>query len=301
MINESGQPDLMSDQSKGRIKNISAVVLTKNEEAGIAFTLSKLTDFEEVVVVDSFSDDKTIAICDSMGIRVVNFAWNRTYPKKKQWSLENSGIKNTWVLLLDADEYPSETLLEELKVLDRNIDFSKFGAYDINLSYRFMGSFLKHGHIVTKRSLVNVDFCAFPVVGDLNAPGIREVEGHYQPQSVLPVGKLKSKLFHDDKDPISSWFERHNRYSDWEAYLYLNGDLRQEVAKHRTFKGLLFARMPLKPLMFFIYSYILKFGFLDGLAGLYYATALTFYYWQIGVKVRENQLRAVVCQPQQTN
>jgi hypothetical protein len=126
-----------------------------------------------------------------------------------------------------------------------------------------------------------------PVVDDLNAPGIREVEGHYQPQANGTIGRLTGLLFHDDVDPVSSWFDRHNRYSDWEAYLRLNTEARREIASKRTAKGSFFDRVPFKPVVFFAYSYILRAGFRDGRAGLDYALALSMYYWQIEVKTRE--------------
>ena len=125
------------------------------------------------------------------------------------------------------------------------------------------------------------------MIDDLNAPGIREVEGHYQPETSWPIGKLRARIVHDDRDPVTSWFARHNRYSDWEAYLRTNPALRDEVASKRTAKGRLFDAIPLKPLLFFGYAYIARAGFLDGRAGFDYATALATYYWQIGVKTRE--------------
>ncbi|WP_081318179.1 glycosyltransferase family 2 protein [Microbacterium testaceum] len=269
------------------ITRISAIVLTKNEEEGLAATLRQLTCFEDLIVVDSNSDDETVSIAQSHGARVVNFTWDGQYPKKKQWSLENAGAKNKWVLLLDADEYPSSQLLAELGQLDETIEDNQNGAYDIHLSYRFAGKLLKHGHVVTKRSLLRADRAWFPEVDDLDAPGIREVEGHYQPESSAAIGHLKSRLVHDDRDPVSSWFARHNRYSDWEAHLRMNKKLREDIAAKRTWKGRVFEKVPFKPLAFFVYSYFVRRGFLDGRAGFDYSFALTAYYWQIGVKFRE--------------
>jgi hypothetical protein len=134
---------------------------------------------------------------------------------------------------------------------------------------------------------LHVDRSAFPVVNDLGAPGIREVEGHYQPETTWPVGRLQHRIVHDARDPVSSWFARHNRYSDWEAHLRQNEVLRREVASKRTAKGRIFDAVPLKPLFFFCYAYGARAGFLDGRAGFDYAVALSTYYWQIGVKTRE--------------
>ncbi len=270
-----------------RISKISVVVLTKNEEAGLGNTLDRLTAFDDLIVVDSHSDDRTVEIATAHGARVVEFDWNGRYPKKKQWALENAGAVNHWVLLLDADEFPSPALVRELGELESSLDVSGHAAYDINLLYRFGGRYLRHGHVVTKRSLLNVRHARFPEVNDLEAPGIREVEGHYQPESDGTVGKLKGRIVHDDRDPVSSWFARHNRYSDWEAHLRTAPAARREIASKRTTKGRIFDAVPFKPALFFAYAYVAKAGFLDGRAGFDYAMALSMYYWQIGVKHRE--------------
>lgn len=269
------------------IAGISVIVLTKNEEEGLGTTLANLSEFEEVIVVDSASEDRTVEIAEAHGARVVDFAWNGEYPKKKQWSLDNAGARNPWVLLLDADEYPSPALIRELKVLAPTLETSQNGAFDIHLLYRFGGKLLRHGHVVTKRSLLHTSRARFPEVNDLSAPGIREVEGHYQPETTAPIGHLTHRIIHDDRDPVSSWFARHNRYSDWEAHLRMHSALRAEIASKRTTKGRIFDAIPFKPALFFMYAYVARGGFLDGRAGFDYATALAMYYWQIGVKYRE--------------
>jgi glycosyltransferase involved in cell wall biosynthesis len=266
---------------------VSVIVLTKNEEAGIALTLSKLRDFEEVIVVDSHSTDSTVEIARSRGARIVEFTWNGEYPKKKQWSLDNAGALNKWVLLLDADEYPSPELVDEISAL--HLGSEGVAAYNIPLAYRFGGRILRFGHRVTKRSLLDIDRVRFPNVNDLAAPGIREVEGHYQPQSSARIATLRSRIVHDDRDPISTWFSRHNRYSDWEAHLRMDRTARSDIASKRSTMGSLFDRVPAKPLAFFVYSYLARGGVFDGRAGFDYAFALSAYYWQIGVKYRELQ------------
>lgn len=265
---------------------ICAIVLTKNEETQIGSTLSRLRDFAEVTVVDSHSEDRTLEIAREHGAATLQFTWDGAYPKKKQWALENVSTDLEWVLLLDADETPTDELMIELA---RVIDSAPgtVAAYDIPLNYRFGGTVLRHGHRVTKRSLLRVDHCRFPDVGDHDAPGIREVEGHYQPEVDGDVGRLEAAILHDDRDPVASWFDRHNRYSDWEAHLRLRRDLRTAVASRRSRQGRLFDKVPCKPAAFFVYSYFVRRGFLDGRAGFDYAFALSSYYWQIGVKTRE--------------
>lgn len=270
---------------------ITVLVQTKNEEVGIAACLAGLGSFDEVIVVDSDSTDRTKEIARDVGAKVINFTWNGQYPKKKQWQLDNLETRNDWVLFLDADERPQPDLLAELTSLFSRP--SEHVAFDIDLDYVFAGKILRHGHRVTKRCLVRAGHVAFPVMDDLGAPGMGELEGHYQPVAEGTVGKLRGRILHNDLDPVSSWFARHNKYSDWEAHLRLNEALRRDIASRRTLKGKLFDSVPFKPLAFFAYAYLGRGGFLDGRAGLDYAVALATYYWQIGLKSRELERSAV--------
>lgn len=270
---------------------ITVLVQTKNEAVGIGACLSGLTDFSEVIVVDSQSDDGTQEIARSMGAKVVPFEWNGSYPKKKQWQLDTVETRHQWVLFMDADETPSAALIDELRQMFAENRVADFVAFDIDLDYVFAGRKLRFGHRVTKRALVRKGAVEFPVVDDLNAPGMGELEGHYQPLVRGSAGRLAGRILHNDLDPVSSWFARHNRYSDWEAYLRTS-DAQRAVRRNRTLKGRLFDRVPGKPLLFFIYAYFLRGGILDGRAGFDYAFALSSYYWQIGLKVRERSRTA---------
>lgn len=269
--------------------SITVLVQTKNEEVGIAQCLSSLNDFDEVIVVDSNSSDATPFIAQSLNVPVINFTWNQSYPKKKQWQLENVETRNEWILFLDADEFPTPALLASLRRAEEEMRLNKYAAYDIELDYVFSGEVLRHGHRVIKRALVNRQLVRFPVIDDLEAPGMGELEGHYQPETVGPVGHLSGRIRHDDQDPVRTWFERHNRYSDWEAFLRTRPGVQKSTRERRSLQGRLFDLAPFKPLVFFTYSYIWKRGFLDGRAGFDYAFALSCYYWQIGLKVRERK------------
>ena len=270
---------------------VTVLVQTKNEQTGISKCLEGLLDFDEVIVVDSESTDQTKEIANQMGIKTVNFVWNHKYPKKKQWQLDELETKHNWILFMDADEVPTPELINELQRTDFN-GSTNTAAYDICLDYVFAGRKLKHGHRVVKRALVNRRRVEFPVINDLDAPGMGELEGHYQPVAHGLVVRTLGRILHDDQDPIRTWFDRHNRYSDWEAYLRTKSGLRKEAGLRRSTQGRLFDRTPFKPLVFFIYSYIAKQGIRDGRAGFDYAFALSSYYWQIELKVRERNQRS---------
>lgn len=269
---------------------ITVLVQTKNEEIGIAACISALSSFDEIIVVDSDSIDGTKEIALAHGAKVVNFTWNGRYPKKKQWQIDTLETKHDWILFLDADESPSRDLVNELRELQElwnDNHNSDIVAFDILLDYVFSGRLLRHGHRVKKRVLLKRSQVSFPVVDDLDLPGMGELEGHYQPRAHGLVAQLKSTIVHNDLDPVRTWFDRHNRYSDWEAGLRVRSDARSKVAAAKTAKGRFFDHMPFKPIVFFIYAYLLRAGFIDGRAGLDYALALSTYYWQIALKVRE--------------
>jgi glycosyltransferase involved in cell wall biosynthesis len=264
---------------------IVVVIPTKNEEANIETTVkSVLDDFEAVVVVDSASTDRTVEIASGLGAEVASYVWDGRYPKKKQWCLDRIRTDIRWVLFLDGDEVPGPGLVDELRsVFSRPVDVA---AFDIPLSYYFAGRPLRHGYTVVKRSLLDRERSSYPTVDDLDAPGMGEQEGHYQPLAA-PVGALSARIEHRDLDPVRSWFQRHNRYSDWEAWLALHPDVEAQVRALKSRQGQLFAMVPFKPALFFLYAYVYRRGFLDGRSGLDYALALSFYRWQIALKVRE--------------
>jgi len=267
---------------------ITCVILTKNEEPAIRDCLESVNFCQQIVVFDSNSTDKTSDIVFENGSQLINFTWNGSYPKKKQWALQHPSILNDWVLMLDADERVSNKLRDSITEFFAS-GKSSHAAFDVEISYTFANKLLKHGHRVSKRILLDKRKCAFPILNDLNVKNMWEVEGHYQPIVNGSLGQLTGKLIHADPDSMFDYFSRHNRYSDWEAHIRVNNDDRVIVRRAKSFHGRIFDRMPGKPLVFFIYSFFIRLGFLDGKAGFNYALALAFYYWQISLKVDEGK------------
>ena len=266
-------------------KRVTACILTKNEEAAITTCVhAAKAASDQVLVFDSSSTDRTVELAEGAGARIVPFVWDGRYPKKKQWALSHPLIENDWVLLLDADELVPQELAREIDELTNRDDLA---GVEIGLTYVWQGVPLRHGHRVYKRCLTRRSASQYPEVGDLDAPGIGEVEGHYQPEVVGAVVRARTRLIHDDPDPLSSWISRHNRYSDWEAHLRTTTEVRRKVRASRSAQGKLFDELPFKQAVFFAYSYLVRLGFLDGRRGFDYAFALAWYYWLIGAKTRE--------------
>lgn len=269
---------------------ISAYILAKNEALSIEACLDSVAKFQTVVVADSGSTDNTCALAEAYGATVVQFDWNGRYPKKKQWMLDNVTSPHDWILLLDADERVTPDLLLELHTLAPSLSRKEFAAYDISLNYVFDGRILRYGHRVVKRSLLDRTRARFLPISDLEC-NLGEVEGHYQPVVDGPVGLLNGRILHEDRDPIGTWFDRHNRYSDWEAFLLTHPEVADQVNRMRSPQGRRFRKVPLKPLAFFAYDYLARGGFKDGRAGFNYALAQSWYYWLVEVKRRELLLR----------
>lgn len=93
---------------------VSVLVVTKNEAKNIARCLEALEDFSQVIVIDSYSTDRTCNIAREYGAEVVLFDWNGKYPKKRQWALSGVNIGYNWVFWVDADEVVTPELVQEI-------------------------------------------------------------------------------------------------------------------------------------------------------------------------------------------
>ena len=92
---------------------VSILIPIKNEAGNLPRCLDSVRWAAEIFVVDSASTDGSQAIAERRGAQVVQFAFNGTWPKKKNWALENLPLRNEWVFILDADEVlPNEAEAE---------------------------------------------------------------------------------------------------------------------------------------------------------------------------------------------
>ena len=267
---------------------VSAIVMTKDEESNLSKCLESVVRFDEVFVVDSQSDDRTQEIARAAGANVVEFVWNGRYPKKKQWCLENLPFRYDWVLFLDADEEVTGAMVNEVARFAAT-GFDRTG-YFVGLDYVFLGRRLRHGLRVYKLVLFDRHRARYFERDDLDVANMWEVEGHYQPRIDGSVGMLRERIVHRDEVGLYHYFERHNRYSDWEASLRSRDDVGRDDETQLTGRSGLkrtFAKMPFRPLGIFLYSYVVAGGFLDGRSGFHYALSRSFYYWQIGLKMGE--------------
>ncbi len=252
---------------------VSVVITTRNEEHNIARCLDLVQGFSQIIVVDSNSSDKTCDIACGKGAEIVSFNWNGKYPKKRGWCLENLNLKYDWVFWVDADEVLTTDLVREIRLLFKsNVDSAGFF---IKGQYVWNGSPLRHGLQNNKLALINRHKLEFPVIDDLNIEGMREMEGHYQPVFKNgisgKIGQLKSPFLHYAYDNQSQWLSRHKRYAHWEAEVTKCGAWGRDPVFYREILKKSLRRSYFRPYVMFIYSYILKLGFLDGENGFEFA------------------------------
>lgn len=285
-LGRSGNPESPSATYEGAIP-VSVIVMTKNEADNIAPCIEALREFDEIFVVDSDSDDATPALAAAHGAQLVTFRWNGAYPKKKQWCLEHLPFRHRHVLYVDADERMVANLAAEIRLAVERPDVA---GWFIGLHYVWMGRILRHGTTMYKLALFDRHCARFVEWADLDAKRMWEVEGHYQPVIDGPTATLTSRLIHDDHDDLYDWFERHNRYSDWEAVVRVNGAARRGAESQRGWRHVakrLFVSLPAKPLIVLVHALVLRAGWRDGREGLHFAIAKAAYQWQIEIKTAE--------------
>ena len=153
----------------------SVIIVTKNEAGKIADCLHHVADFDDVWVVDSASRDATAQIAKEHKAQVIPFVWNGQYPKKRQWCLDTLPLKHDWVLFVDADEIVPLALREEIAhVLSAS---PQMAGYFIIGRYVMQGKILKYGIPNCKIALIHRHRMEFPVVDDLDIPGMGESKG----------------------------------------------------------------------------------------------------------------------------
>lgn len=267
-----------------RNTSLAVVIVTKNEEVNISACIKSCLNLFDVIVIDSESSDNTKFLAETGGARVINFKWNGIYPRKRQWAIENL-VEYEWILFLDADERPDSHYLNEVLEI---VNGKSYVAARSTMRYFFLGKQLRFGHKVSKVNLMRRDSCNYPNL-EGESRGLGDVELHYQPVCNGKIKKMRNLLTHNDVDPFSSWLRRHVLYAELESELQLDKLKYQNTLAHRTNLGRISGFLPFKPQIFFIYSMFIKFGFLDGPRGFYYAFYYSWYYRTIRVLKRYQQ------------
>jgi glycosyltransferase involved in cell wall biosynthesis len=244
--------------------SLSVVIITLNEEANLARTLSSVAWADEIVVLDSGSTDRTREVAESFHAKFFVEPWKGFAAQK------NSALQKTtgdWILSLDADEEVEPALAEEIRtVLIANPSVAGFRIPRKNF---FLGRWIKHGGFYPdpKLRLFRRGAGTFEerlVHEDLQLDGV--------------TAYLKNSLLHHAYPTLESYIEHMNRYSSLGAQM--------AVAKRP--RGFSLIDIVARPKLTFLYNYVLRLGFLDGREGLllhaYHATYVSWKYakaWEI--------------------
>lgn len=265
---------------------ITVIIPIKNEEANLFGCLQTLVDFTEVIVVDSQSTDRSIAIAKEWGAKVLQFKWNGHFPKKRNWTLETYAFRTPWVLFLDADERVTPEFIRELRTV---IWSSPHVGYWISYANHFQGRRLRFGVPQRKLALFRANAGRYERIDEISWSNL-DMEIHEHPLLNGSVGRINARVEHYDYKTLRDFIERHNSYSSWEASRYVATILNRVPGPKLTFRQKVKYRLicfGVLPPAYFIYTYILMGGILDGWAGLHYAIRKAIYFFDVACKVSE--------------
>lgn len=270
---------------------ITIVVPVKNEEANLARCLSRLGRFAEVIVVDSGSTDRTQQIALEHGARVVDFAWDGRYPKKRNWLLLNHKLACDWVLFLDADEFVDDAFCDAAAAAIRA---GGYDGYWLCYTNWFLGQRLRFGLPQRKLALFRVGKGLYERIEEDGWSRL-DMEIHEHPIIDGAVGEITAPIDHNDDRGLPKFIDRHRDYALWEArrvgLLGAGGAAAEEkLTDRQRFKYRHLTKW-WYPWFYFLYTYVVRGGFRDGAAGFHYAFYKAWYFNTIRLLVGEERAR----------
>lgn len=246
----------------------------------------------EVVVVDSFSTDRTLEIARSRGARVIQRTWVN-HATQFNWALTQLPPDTEWVLRIDADEYLTNRLQSEIKSRLRDVP-SGIDGVAFGRRITFQGRMIRHGGVGPVRVL------------RLFRYGRGQCEKRWMDEHVRvdgPTVDFEGELVDDNRNTLTWWTDKHNHYASREAVDLLNLEYgfiaRDSVARlhggdqaavKRWVKEVVYSRLPpgLRAGAYFMYRYIIRLGMLDGRAGTAFHVLQGFWYrYLVDAKVAE--------------
>lgn len=273
-----------------RPRGVSVLIMTLNEEVNLPACLASVAWSDDIVVLDSFSTDRTVEIARAAGARVYERAYDDE-ASQRNYGIKRIEFKYPWVYLPDADEIATDELRDELLAIaaDPSRPEAYFRARFKNI---FMGRWIRHSSLYPTWNIrfVRPDRCRFE----------RTVHSHVVADG--PCGHLRAHYLHYSFNKgLDAWYEKHNRYSAAEARLALTGAESGRIEWRKLFAHgpeqrrrvlkLISFRLPFRPLLRFLYMYVLRRGFLDGTRGYTYCRMLAVYELMIVTKIAELRRR----------
>ena len=225
---------------------LSVAIITLNAASQLEACLRSVAFADEIIVVDSGSQDGTVELAQRHGARVIHQAWLGFGPQK-QFAV--NACSHDWVLCLDADERVSDTLRRSL---ESGLLAPSTAAFRFPRCNRFLGHYLKHGEGYPDWSLR---------LFDRRQARWSDDAVHEKVIANGAVGTLQGDLLHDSAETLAAYLTKQNRYTSIAA------DMAFTAGKRASGAQLVFS-----PLIRFIKFYLIRQGFRDGLPGLIHIT-----------------------------
>ncbi|MBI2278873.1 MAG: glycosyltransferase family 2 protein [Candidatus Brennerbacteria bacterium] len=237
---------------------IDTVILTKDEEVNLPHALESVKPLDaKVWVVDSGSTDNTEKITRLHGAEFVSHTDYQNQAQQFNWALDHLPLKGEWVLRLDADEWLTPELAKEIMQKITSIQSGVNGFYMKRRMY-FMGRWICHG-----------GYYPTWILRLFRRGKGRSEEREMDEHVVLSEGcaeRLKNDFADENRKSLPEWLAKHRDYAVREARAALRG----HISDTRKLKKSFYYFLPpfVRPVLFFIYRYFFRLGFLDGIAGL---------------------------------
>lgn len=265
-----------------------AVILTKNEDIHLERCLRNVRDItSKIIVVDSFSVDRTEEIATSFNATFIQNTFEN-HSQQFNFALTQISQDTEWVLRIDADEYLTPRLVASIKAATM-ID-SRFMGFSLKRRIKFAGKLIEYGGL-------------FPVeIVRLFRFGHGVCEERWMDEHIIvdgPVGKLAGELIDDNLNNLTWWIQKHNLYSNREAVEMLKLKYSPRPPKlsltgpasfKRSIKEKVYFRLPAIPkvLVYFLYRFVIRLGFLDAREGFAFHFLQGFWYrYLVEAKVQE--------------
>ena len=297
MANAQLISDLHLDGKPANALPVTVIIPTRNEAENLSRCLASLRRCSEVYIVDSNSSDATVEVARSFGAKVVQFDYRGGWPKKRQWALNTLEVASPWVLLLDADEVLTPELADEMEAAMRRPEFN---GYWVPLRIRFLGRTLRHGDTsFQKLSLFRRGMGRFECRLENQDASMADMEVHEHVIIDGPIAQLRNALSHHNVNSLFRYIEKHNEYSNWEARVLveqrengptndaLSPSLWGKQAQRRRWLKQNFLGLPGSPVLLFLYKYLWRLGFLDGIPGLIYCAFQAVQLFHVKAKMYE--------------
>lgn len=241
--------------------NISAVILTRNNQNTLERTLKSVSFAKEILLIDDNSTDNTKNLAKQYGARIFNRKLNNNFSQQRNFGLKEA--REDWVLFIDSDEELSNELIEEIKINNNQ----KYKSFYIKRRDIFWGRVLKNGDL--KRAYAK---------GILRL--IKKDSGnwtglvHERFITKKPTGTLNGYLNHYSHNSIKEFINDINNYSTIRAK-----ELQKKGIRTNIFQILII------PIVKFKYNYLIKGGFLDGVPGFIYSFMMSFHSFLVRAKL----------------